>query len=968
MNATSIIPNSLKEKIKKDEVAIFVGSGISKSVGYPDWKSLTIDILKDISEREPKADGYINALLQNLFEPIEIIGKISEQRNFVVESLDKIFKAHKDIQPSDLHKKILQLSNYIVTSNYDELLEQANQSFEKITYSNSYKISKLNQYPKYVFKLHGDIDEPDKCILFPDDYDKLYNNPDSSIFEFLKLISNKSFLFVGFSLSDPYVKYLFKYIENIYNGFSPEHYIISVEQLDIELNRVTNIRIPDYSELDNILDELITQKETIGSNSIEVVLEENSNLFQPIHHSYSDFDLPPNIKHWVGRKRELENIANDNFRVVFVTGIGGQGKSALVSYYLKEKFDSELYEFGDWRDFKEETNRFQTKLISIIKRLSKESVFASDLETASNQELVDIFFQHLEQRKIVFVFDNIDSYIDLETFLPVGGFGILFRAAIERNHNSKFIFTCRPFIKAAYVSFYQIQLDGLKPNETVELFANYNPPMTQDNLDVFCQKAHKLTKGHPLWLNLIAAQTLRGENIAEDFILGLEKRTDFAEENFSAILSQNILTKVWHSLNYKQQYLIRAIAETVKSETIANLKKILDKEFNNNQFDRALKTLKNLNLIETKDAYKEEEIELHPLVREFVLTKFQKSERAKFITLLVKFYDGFIYVLKPTLSAKLPLSALQNWTLKIELQINKSDFKSALIVLREVYSTLLSAGYFEEYIRVADMLYKQIDWSAAIENEYPYFHQLLLELCEKLAHFQKYEECDFYLEKYQTFIPGKSNYYLSLLSVQCYISWLKEESDAAIKFGEEGEYLLAESKVQDSFDLRHNLALARRDSKSQENLLKALDYFSQNEDVEEIIQSDKIKTELGGHYYGNVGRCFEYLKNNKNAFRCYIIAIKILMNSEHYNAKKNIGYGCDWVSSLLIMEKQYKDAAFFMRYGLNTWSLTSTVLYNRLLIKWESLKEIDPTVEQTENIAEWQIEKKVKDYISSFLN
>jgi len=53
-----------------------------------------------------------------------------------------------------------------------------------------------------------------------------------------------------------------------------------------------------------------------------------------------------------------------------------------------------------------------------------------------------------------------------------------------------------------------------------------------------------LTKGHPLWLNLIAAQAVRGIKTVNDFIQSIEDKTDFKEEGFSSILSEKILNEV----------------------------------------------------------------------------------------------------------------------------------------------------------------------------------------------------------------------------------------------------------------------------------------------------------------------------------------------------------------------------------------------------------------------------------------
>jgi hypothetical protein len=225
------------------------------------------------------------------------------------------------------------------------------------------------------------------------------------------------------------------------------------------------------------------------------------------------------------------------------------------------------------------------------------------------------------------------------------------------------------------------------------------------------------------------------------------------------------------------------------------------------------------NLVEIKSySLNEDQIELHPLVKEFVLAKYPKTERAKFITLFVQYYDRFIYILKPKLSADLTIAEFQNWTSKIELQINKGDFKAALISLEEVSNAILSAGYSEEYIRVAEKLYSSIEWEYAINQEFPYFHSQFILLTTIQSQIGKFGLCNEFLEKYSSFIPGKSSHYLTYCSQKSYNLWLQGDFENAIQIAEEGVYLLGESNLADHYSLKHNLALAQRDSRVADNI------------------------------------------------------------------------------------------------------------------------------------------------------
>ncbi len=950
------IPKSLIEKINKKQIVIFAGAGLSMNAGLPSWKELIISILEEITEKEPKSEKYKVALNDEIMEPLDVLNKIEVHKEYAIEALEKKIRSYDGNKPTTIHKLLSQISTKIITTNYDCLLETQFQDFEKIQYNNTFKVSKISEYEKYIFKIHGDIHEPDKCVLFPSQYEKLYNEKEqSSVFELKKIISDKSILFIGFSLSDPNINYVFDFITNLYSGFTPEHFIITSEKNKDWPNRVSPILIDSHLDTEKLLIE-INEKKEIKEQKKEAYIDKlNIDSERIIEISDSlEYDLPPKNKFWVGREKELENISTGIFKVIFITGIGGQGKSALAAHYLKNCFDSNLFEFGDWRDFKEETNRFQTKLISIIKRISNNQVTAKQLDNASNIELVDVFFKNLSDKKIVFVLDNIDSYIDLETFTPSGGMKYFFEQALEINHKSKFIFTCRPFIREASLNFYQLKLNGLSEKESEEIFTLYKIPISKEQLIELSSKAYKLTNGHPLWLNLIAAQALRGIETVTKFIQSIEDKTEFNEDGFSSILSDKILNEVWYSLNQKQRTLLRGVAETVKPETVSNLKKIIEPELKSNQFDRAFKVLKNLNLIEVKSStISEDQIELHPLVKEYISSKFPQKDRAKYITLLVQYYDQFIYVLKPKLNSDMNLSAYQNWTSKIELQINKGDFKPALVALEEVSSSILSAGFSEEYLRVAEKLFHSIDWKKAIENEYPYFDSQFSTMMTILTQFGRYSECEELLNQYSKLIPGKSSQYLSYCSEKCYLFWYQEKFDEAIEIGEYGVFLLNESGITDNYSLKHNLALSHRDSKIEKNINDALTYFLKGEVIENVISD--VNEELGGHFYGNIGRCLELLNDKENALTCYYISISILFKEDNSHSKLNIGYAASWIFEILKSSKEKLNSLYFLKLSINTWENSSPPRAVAMKKEWKKLVIDKQTKTEVEKIPDWKV-------------
>ncbi|ELV8724967.1 SIR2 family protein, partial [Vibrio harveyi] len=280
-----------------------------------------------------------------------------------------------------------------------------------------------------------DISRVDKCIIFSEQYDSLYKDDQLATFQLKKILSKYNFLFIGFSFNDPYVKELFDYVSNLMDGYGPKHYLVS--DSNVKIGSLESININDYAKLSLFVDCLLSFK-----SPVETAISEKKDVSEDKFVKDIDgSDRAPSVKGWVGREKELSILHSDTFKVIFITGIGGEGKSALASHYIDEE---EQYSLIDWRDFKEEDHKFQHKIASMVQKVDP-TIKAKELMGLTDEELVDLFFVKLGQHKMLFVLDNVDSYIDLENFEPVNGIGYLFNKAINLAHNSKFMFTCRPF-------------------------------------------------------------------------------------------------------------------------------------------------------------------------------------------------------------------------------------------------------------------------------------------------------------------------------------------------------------------------------------------------------------------------------------------------------------------------------------------------------------------------------------------
>ena len=682
-------------------------------------------------------------------------------------------------------------------------------------------------------------------------------------------------------------------------------------------------------------------------------------------------DNPVVNYNWVGRENEFSSIDNPSKNVIYISGIGGQGKSGLAAEYLKKNVESNgIWEYWDWRDCKEEANRIHSKILSIIERLSDGQYRHFQFSNDKFEDIINLFFSVLKDRKIVFVFDNVDYYVDIEKFNLVGPVGLLFKEVLNREHYSKFIFTGRPYIENIATNFLSLRLEGLNIEETKELFNKHRLPISKDDMEGLVQQSNSLTNGHPLWMSLIIGQAYKGKEDVYNFMNDIKSSNSFSGTSESDILAADTVDAIWKRLSQKQQTLLRIVAETVRSESIDNLYRISEPHLKNyNKFFTAFNSLKNFNLIVTKShPHEKDEFDLHPLVKQLIRKKYlHKEERSKFISLLVNFYDHMLMVIKNKLGYDTPLHVFERYTAKIELQANLQDFKGALSSIYEIHSSINLAGFIEEYLRICHLVFIQIEWEIAIMEEYSYFHELFMDFVTTLIEFGRYDEANNFLIKYKKLISGKGVNYIRYCKLLSYLYWYQEDFQKAIRTAEEGAYLKSSSGIDTDIDLDNQLALSLRDSKDLQNIDKAIEIFRLNESLDAIITLEGMNEEISGEIYGNVGRCFQFKRQLSVALICYKKAFKQLKVREVANRILNKGYACYWIGEVYKELNLLTNALTFYALAKCYWNKASPVRASRVELEMLKIitKENDPALNMIFDMGQWDLEQSCESLVDN---
>lgn len=620
----------------------------------------------------------------------------------------------------------------------------------------------------------------------------------------------------------------------------------------------------------------------------------------------SETDSPLIVEPWIGRDQELSILDSATTPVAFITGIGGQGKSALAGRFLQLQClrEPSRFSFWDWRDCKEESERLNTQLLRQIERLSNDAIDTGKIETTDVRAVIDIFFRVIGERSALFVFDNVDQYVDLESFRLTKGLDYLVSEAQARSHKCFFLFTCRPNVEVDESRTLRLPLEGLTVEETRELISARGIPQRDRHLTA---KLHRTTKGHPLWISLIVMHVIRSSS---DLSSALQEIVRGGAE-----LPDTTRT-IWRTLNDQQRSILRTMAELDRPESESQLRRLLPR-VNFNRVYKALRTLRSYHLVEVRTQVDGEPLlGLHPLIRQFVRTEFPKEDREKYVGAILGYLEDMIGKFRSLLSQEPSFQILEYWSRKAELQIQFGHFEDATSTISEIASSLVSRGYSEEFVRLARQLLRECDWAIACTS-YRQFDEVFERCIDLMTQLGDDEDVDKLLTKYSDAIPGKSSQFILLCNLRCYAKWYEGDFESAIRWGEEGNRLKEETLVDTAYSTRHNLALARRDGGF---VSDALEMFLDGSELSTVVTLGEKIDGKDAAFYGNIGRCLFFSERFDEALVCYIKSAQILQDGRSNRDYLNRGYIRLWLAELLLLKKESDLVAAFLRAAVCIWN------------------------------------------------
>ena len=280
------INTKLREAAEAGELVVFIGSGMScnysnkesEEIGIPKpiglWEGLVECLIKSLGEDDDRIQKYSEIWKNHeAYFFLSIIENYINRNNPGLESNAKKYLADyydlSDENDFSIYREIHELSDIIITTNYDEAIENANRSLAVITCGDESEMQNLLKSSKGgLVKLHGSISKPDEMVVFPKDYDELYDklkqteNYDKFIYHFNRIINERTFLFLGCGMGDFQINHLFQVISPKFKGEKKHFYVTRKDTIEKELRGFLEIiQVGNYdSDIRNLIKQLIAIK------------------------------------------------------------------------------------------------------------------------------------------------------------------------------------------------------------------------------------------------------------------------------------------------------------------------------------------------------------------------------------------------------------------------------------------------------------------------------------------------------------------------------------------------------------------------------------------------------------------------------------------------------------------------------------------------------------------------------------
>ena len=314
----------LSKELKESNLAIFAGAGLSVQAGFVNWSQLLKPIAEELDLDIDKETDLVTLAQYHCNCNQSNRGKLNQ---LLIDEFSRQAKI------TDNHKILarLPISTYW-TTNYDKMIENSLIEEGKIPdtkYRNKQLVFTKPKRDAVVYKMHGDIDHPSETVLTKDDYESYHVRMQPFLNALSGDLISKTFLFLGFSFTDPNLDYILSRVRIAYSKDQRQHYSLqksvsraeSEEQADFEYRArkqelfiqdllrfgIKTVLIDEYSEITEVLFRL------------EQIYKRKTVFISGAAHSYGKWDSEVAERFVFDLSKD---ISKEGYRIVSGFGLG----------------------------------------------------------------------------------------------------------------------------------------------------------------------------------------------------------------------------------------------------------------------------------------------------------------------------------------------------------------------------------------------------------------------------------------------------------------------------------------------------------------------------------------------------------------------------------------------------------------------------------------------------------------------
>jgi len=217
-NEIEIFINDFVKDLNESSASVFAGAGLSVPAGFVNWQDLMTEIAQGLGLNINKEKDLVSMAQYH----------VNENRTRSKLNKKIIEEFTEEASETENHRIIARLPfSSIWTTNYDELIEKTFTKLNKVVdvkYTNNQLLTTKPKRDIVIYKMHGDVNHPNDAILTKEQYEQYHQTHEPFINALAGELCTKTFLFLGFSFTDPNLDYVLSRLNFRFKEVQRQHY------------------------------------------------------------------------------------------------------------------------------------------------------------------------------------------------------------------------------------------------------------------------------------------------------------------------------------------------------------------------------------------------------------------------------------------------------------------------------------------------------------------------------------------------------------------------------------------------------------------------------------------------------------------------------------------------------------------------------------------------------------------------